>query len=362
VDSDREDWGSLINLTYKGLKNNTITGGFEFRNGAVDAGDYYQTPNFANAYDSVLNAGKMRFLAAYIQDEFAFFNEKIILAAGLRYDMVRFYDGNYYNSSPWNNKVPELNENEWSELSPRLAFRFFPKSRLSTYISYSHGFRASILDDLCRTGWMWVGPKYANPELGPEYLDNYEIGMDIRINKDIELAPTIFYSRGKDFLYYIASGDSLFGRAVFQRQNVSEVEIRGVEIDLRARINKNLDFFANYTYNHAQISKFKERPELENKYLTYTPQNSLKSGVRFAWKFINSSFIMNYKDMQFSTDDNSQKIDSYISCDFKIYASIRKDYQLGISIFDLFDNQHMETADYFSPGRLFYVDMNIKIQ
>ena len=362
VNSDREDWGSIFNINYKLLKNNTITGGFEFKNGSVDAGDYYQTPNGAGLYDSVLNAGKMRFLASYIQNELTFLKKKLILVAGLRFDHVTFYDGSFYNSSPWNNNVPELNENSWSELSPRIALRAFPDSKLSSYVSYAHGFRASILDDLCRSGWMWVGPKYANPELGPEYIDNYEIGFDINLTKNIEFSPSFFYSIGKDFLYYVATGDSLYGRSVYQRQNVSEVEIKGFELDLNAKINDSWAFFSNYSFNESKITRFEENKDLENKYLKYTPKQSIKSGLSWIYKKFNASFAMNYKDMQFSTDDNSQKIDAYISCDLRASVKINKDYYLGLSVFDLFDNQHMESAQYLSPGRLIYLEANIHFQ
>ena len=347
VNSFREDMGALFSINRELSDNNTLTGGFEFKKGSIEGGDYYQTA----PYDTVYNAGKILTQAGYIQDEQSFYNNKIRLIAGLRFDVVTFADGEYYSTSPWNT-TPELNNNTWTELSPRLGMRFNFIKAVSAYLSYSHGFRASILDDLTRTGYMWVGPKYANPELGPESLDNYEIGFDIFTVNKLQISTSAYYANGNDFLYYVATGDMLFGRPIYKRENVTSVNIKGIEIETGYELSDNINILANYTFCDSKIAAFTERPELENKYLKYVPKHTASASLFWKNRILNTTLRGLYKGEQFADDVNAVKLDSYFTFDFQVSKQIKEKLIISLDVQDVFNNQHMETEYYISPGRI----------
>ncbi|MBN1184918.1 MAG: TonB-dependent receptor [Bacteroidales bacterium] len=360
VNSYREDMGLLFNINRQLKENNTLTAGFEYKQGSINGGDYYQTPRVIKdvsgndslqVYDTVYNAGKINTIAGYIQDEYAFFDNKVRLILGLRFDQVTFDDGEYMSTDPWNT-IPELKKHTWAELSPRFGMRFNFIEELSAYISYSHGFRASILDDLTRTGWMWVGPKYANPELGPESLDNFELGADIFPVNNLKISASVFYATGKDFLYYIATGDSLYGRAIYIRENVTNVTLQGLEADVQYEIIEGLNILASYTFADSKINEFTEQPELENKYLKYVPKHSASASILWQNKYVNTSLRVYYKGEQFGDDKNTTVLDPYFTCDVQLSKQIKENYIISLDVQDIFDNQHMETIDYLSPGRL----------
>ena len=363
VNSFREDMGVLFNANRKLFENNTLTAGFEYKQGSIDGGDYYQTPRAVNdsvqVYDTVYNAGTINTLAGYIQDEHAFLDKKIHLILGLRFDQVTFGNGDYYSTDPWNT-IPELDNHTWTEISPRAGARFNFIKEVSAYISYSHGFRASILDDLTRTGWMWVGPKYANPGLGPESLDNFEIGADIFPMANLKVSPSVFYAAGKDFLYYVATSDSLYGRPVYRRENVTNVTLQGAELEMGYEIIKNLKFLASYTYTDSKINEFSERPDMEGKYLKYVPEHSASASVFWKNKYVNTSIRGLYKGEQYGDDLNEVVLDSYFTLDLQFSRQIKERYIFALEIQDVFDNQHLETMDYLSPGRLITVRSAIK--
>lgn len=357
VRSDRDDWGAILHLRFTGKYNDFAVGG-EFKNGGIDGGDHYVT-----SPDKVLNKGKMTILSVFAQDEISLLKKKLWLQLALRYDNALFHKGWFEargeNVTDFNNYNGPLKSNRWEHFSPRAALRFNPMAGFSAYLSYSQGFRASILDDLCRSGWMWVGPKIANPELGPEQIDNYEIGGNFRLFNGVTLSPSFYYAKGKDFLYYVATGEKLWGkRDIYQRRNISEVNVKGIEADLDITPVNGLKINLNYSYNDPKIKEFKEKPELNDKTLTYAPKNQVKGYVLWTGGFADAMLRGRYKSKQFTTEDNASSIAGFTVWDVQLSKwFFRHKLYVGGEILNLFDNRHMNTKDYMSVGRL----MNIKV-
>lgn len=347
VNSFRKDMGGFLNVNHKIAESNTLTGGFEYKVGSISGGDYYQTA----PYDTIYNAGKLNTLAGYIQDEHSMLDKRIILITGLRFDRVTFADGDYYTTDPWNT-IPELNDYTWTELSPRAGVRLNFIEQFSGYLSYSQGFRASILDDLTRTGWMWVGPKYANPELEPESINNYEIGFDAFPMKNLKISSSAFITKGKDFLYYVSTGDSLFNRPIYQRENVTNVDIRGFETEIDYNLMKDFWVLASYTFTDSRIVGFTKRPDLEGKYLTYTPKHIASVSVFWKNPYVNISTRAFYKGEQFGDDANNVGIDSYVTIDLQFSKTFRKKLNISVDIQNILNDKHIEAIDFISPGRL----------
>lgn len=357
VKSNRDDWGAILHLRLSGKHNDLAIGG-ELKNGSIDGGDHYVT-----SPDEVLNKGTIRILSVFAQDELNLFNQKIWLQLALRYDNAYFHDGwfeaNGENVSDFNTYNGKLKNNRWEHFSPRASLRFNPSDAVSFYLSYSQGFRASILDDLCRSGWMWVGPKIANPELGPEQIDNYEVGATFWLGRKLSLSPSFYYAKGKDFLYYVATGEKMWGkRDIYQRQNISRVDVKGVEADLNFTPVNGLKINVNYSYNDPKVKDFKEKPELNNKTLTYAPKNQVKGYILWTGGFLDLMVRGRYKSKQYTAEDNSTAIDGFTIWDAQISKwFFHHHLNIGGEIINIFNNRHMNTKDYMSAGRL----MNVKL-
>ncbi len=357
VMSDRIDKGMILNLSHRVSSSNKLVYGAESRFGSVNGGDYYVT-----SPDSIVNRGKLDNLALFVQDDQKLLDDRLTVTLGLRYDVARFHDGEYITTDgSWTPLLPELKDHRWSELSPRIAAGYQIAENSRVYASWSRGFRASILDDLCRSGWMWVGPKIANPDLGPETIDNYEAGGDFLLLKKIRMAPSIYLAHGKDFLYYVATGDSLWGkRPVYQRQNITQVNILGAELQSSVALHPKATLFLNYTFSHSKIGEFEKNPGLEGKALKYTPKHQLKTGVDWNTEWFDMSISAIYKSRQYTTDDNSAWIEPYVTFDAKISREIGKKIMVYASAMDLLDNQHLDSEYYLSPGRTVTIGAGIK--
>ncbi len=350
VDSDRTDMGIDGSFTIPLLTHNFLTLGGDIREGRVDASDIYKT-----SPDRADNKGKLRIYGLWLQDELFLFKERLSILAGIRYDYARFFDGSFFSTvSPFNQLNGKQEENSWHALSPRLSARYQWTSGLSTYVSYGRGFRASILDDLCRSGIMWGIYKIANPKLNPEKIDSFEFGLDSFMWKPIKINSSIYYSIGSDFLYYVPTGDSLNGRPLYRRENIDRVISYGIEIDVRFDFTKNLIPFLNYTYNRAKIDQFDQRPEIEGQALTRTPKHQIKAGITWLNPYVNISLLGRFKSRQFVyTNEMTQTIASingYTTVDIKLWKELFKTLTLSLSAENLFNKRYMESADDRAPG------------
>lgn len=350
VDSDRTDMGIDGSFSIPLFNTHSLTFGGDVREGRVDASDIYKT-----SPDRADNKGRLRIYGLWIQDETSFFSDKLSMVGGLRYDYSKFFGGSFFSTvRPFDQFNGKEDENSWSAISPRFSIRYKWIPELSTYISYGRGFRASILDDLCRSGIMWGIYKIANPKLNPEKIDSFELGIDYSPLKQIKVASSLYYSIGKDFLYYVPTGDSLGGRPLYRRENIDRVISYGMEIDVRFPITDSLIPFLNYTYNRAKIDRFEQKPEIEGQTLTRTPKHQIKGGVTWLNPYVNVTLLGRYKSRQFVyTNKMTQTISpvkGYTTFDAKIWKEILRGLTLSVSAENLLNKKYMESADDRAPG------------
>ena len=357
--SERIDKGLLFNYSLNISTSNSLTFGAEIKSGSVDGGDYYTT-----SPDTVLNKGMLSIFASYLQYEFGLMKNRLRVISSVRIDNVKFHDGLFsanVENNPFYNYSGDIVENNWNSLSPRVALRYNSENHISFYSSYTRGFRSATLDDLCRTGWMRLGPKLANPELGPETIDNYEIGLDYSPYPSMKISPTIYYSQGKEFLYYINTGELLWGsRPIYKRENVTEVNIKGAECDVVFKPNDVFSILCNYTYNNSIITSFTENPELEGKYLVYSPLNQIKSVFQFTTNLVNVNFGALYKDKQFTNDDNSEQIEGYLTYNCQLSKELFNSIKLSVEIQNVTDIRITEHPERLSPGRMTNINLSYK--
>jgi outer membrane cobalamin receptor len=67
-----------------------------------------------------------------------------------------------------------------------------------------------------------------------------------------------------------------------------------------------------------------------------------------------------YKGRQYTDDLNENMLDEYFTLDMSLSKPVRETLILVLDIKDVFDNVHMETNDYISPGRLITARVNFR--
>jgi outer membrane cobalamin receptor len=91
---------------------------------------------------------------------------------------------------------------------------------------------------------------------------------------------------------------------------------------------------------------------LEGKTFKYAPRHKVSASVIWNNPIINATWQGFYKGEQYTNDENTEKIDSYFTCDMQFSRPVFNYLNLSLDIQDVFNNEHMETNQYISPGRL----------
>ncbi len=239
ADSKRKDMGGQLSFSGSWFRNQNLTFGVDYKLGSVNGADTYYTST-----DIISNAGKMQTGSLFVQDEIFLLNRKLQINLGLRYDFSKYSDGLFTIDYPsysieFISQFEDISmpEKYWDAFCPRFSVQYKFTETNRTYLSVAMGFRAPILDDMTRTGKRKGTFKVANPDLNPELITSFEAGADVEIVRSLFFGGSLYYSIGKDFMYYSSTGDSVnIGYKivpVLKKKNISEVEIYGFAPPLR---------------------------------------------------------------------------------------------------------------------------------
>lgn len=129
-------------------------------------------------------------------------------------------------------------------------------SKLHAIASINTGFRAPNIDDMSKFGTLEANVfEIPSAQLSPERSFNIESGFKFSSQK-LSWTVTAYQTKLFDLIDRVATtyneSDTFEGRKVYQKQNVGEAVVRGVEADMEATIIQSLSVFGNLTYTHGE--------------------------------------------------------------------------------------------------------------
>ncbi|HOY30351.1 MAG TPA: TonB-dependent receptor [Bacteroidales bacterium] len=369
VDSRREDYGLRIWAESPVGKKNEITFGGEAKIGKVNGKDIYYTST-----DLISNSGTMNTYALFVQDKLTFGKDKWNLLAGLRADGAMFHDATFAIEHPSYSveyltgfQFDGIDPRFWISINPKLTLQYSPLPSMKMYISIARGFRAPVLDDLCRSEQSRYGFRVANPAIKPEHLYNIELGADNTFFKILKTEVSVYFSKGLDFMSLLSTADSVnLGYTIapiYQVSNISSVNIYGLEADVSAPIGKYLRAYINYTFNHSTVSRFVPNTaadrDLTGKFLPDVPMHQFSSGISLRTDYFNLSVSGKYTGTRWIKDDNTvdnifMMTDRYPArfiTDIKVWQNVGP-FDFSIDIDNLFNIVYINSKGYKSPGRM----------
>jgi iron complex outermembrane receptor protein len=351
VNSKRKDIGASAMLYYR-VKNHSLSFGFDFKSGSVYGIDEYQTST-----DKVINQGVLDVYNLYLTDEWKITKKlKIIIALHYAYgDLYKaaFTLEDYTNATDYMlGNTGDLNDKKWSGFSPRIALQYDFSKNSNIYTVYSHGYRAPTLDDVTRYGFINIGYKNANPNLLPEKINNIELGYRLQQEK-WELQTNAYFSQGDDFMYYVATGETMFGgrKKVYQKENINLVNMYGAEFNVNYFFVKHFRINVNYTLNFSEIVSFNENPNLEGKRLSFVPIDIANFSMNYNYKKFFPSVNIHYQGEMFLDEENAFSVEPLMGLDINLRYVLFKKLSVELGVQNVFDEQHLVSTDQVSLGR-----------
>jgi iron complex outermembrane receptor protein len=369
TDSHRNDAGIWVSATTAAGPNHKITYGADFRMSGANASDIYFTST-----DTITNKGRLNTYALFVQDEFSLLHNRLKIVAGARADAVYFGDAAFTIAAPsaTNSYMMEYTGNydnkNWLAISPKLGAQFDLNSSNSVYLNYATGFRPGTLDDMCRSGSISKGFKMANPELEPEHLNNFEAGGSFVINKYVRFEPSVYYSVGRQFQYFVGTGDTVYStsgaKAILKRENVSKAAITGAEATLRISPAKALDLTLSYAYNHSVIKAFDTvrfmAKDLSGKFLMEVPSNRFTAMLNWKNRYFNGMLVYEYTGSLFTDDENLVEMPAYYRLDAKVSHVFARRYSISLTVQNLTNHIYVDNKGNLGISRFFMLDISYR--
>lgn len=188
-------------LTYTGAKNQTIIGGFDWRQDKVNT----------------MGGRKLTNMSYYIQDAWQF-APKWTLTPGIRLDHHSAFG---------------------SHTSPHVALSYAPNDKTSMYVSYNSFFVAPTPSQLY-SGY------YGNSALRPETGHEWELGMTHQFTDTM--------TGGVHFFTRKSTNKIGFDYDTYRYANISEEKAHGISLDLAKQFTPEFSGRIGYTYTHVDAN------------------------------------------------------------------------------------------------------------
>ncbi|WP_038056624.1 TonB-dependent receptor [Thermodesulfobacterium hydrogeniphilum] len=304
--------------------------------------------------------GKTQSYAIFIQDEIEI-SPNLTAYLGIREDWWKTYDG-YVNQIGTTGYPIEYDSHSESCFSPKFAIVYKPFEKTTLKTSIGKAFRPPTVYELYRT-WTssYSGITYAgNPNLKPETVVSWDIGIEQKLWKGAKMEITYFQNNMKNLIY------SKTVNATYQEKvNVGKAQSKGIEFSIEQKFRKWLKLFANFTYTDSEIKENDAKPSTEGKRLTYTPLWMGNIGAELKRGKFSAYIVGRYVDKMYGNDENKDKksyvygsYDEYFVVDASFSYKFNKFTTLSLTLNNIFDEDYYQY--YKAPGRSWFAELSIK--
>ena len=357
-DSDTYSWFTDLQGSLPLGDEHLLTFGLYFRYDDFE-NDNYNISFFQNEHSktqkTTITEGNDRFYAVYLQDEWKVI-DKLTLFTGVRLDYWEAFDGKSGEIGSGEN----FSEPDDTSVSPKVAFVFKPVADTIIKGSVGKAFRAPNIYELYRT---WTGSYatyHSNPDLSPETLWNYEIGVDqYLLTRRIKLSATYFHTDMDDLIYSYYEGRDKY------EDNAGKAKIDGIELGASVKPVEWLKLWSNYTYNDSKITKHDYKPEVEGKKIAEMPLSTANVGAEVHYRWITASLAGQYLGKIYKNELNDDVHDvyggyteKYWLWNTRISVAPVKNFEVSFSIENLFDKDYYES--YAGKERSYFVEVSLK--
>lgn len=229
----------------------------------------------------------------------------------------------------------ENNSNYGNELVPQAGLAYSLSDKTNLKASVSKGFRSPLVMET----YLFL----PNPELKPESMINYELGLAQSFLKNkVSSELSLFWLEGKNAIEQIPNAAP---PPMFKRANTGSFTHKGLEIETRILLTRNLSSEINYSYLNMKTHRLG------------APENMLFAGFNYSLEKFSFVLQVNLIDGLYSKLDNVATADiseevseSYFLLNAGVKYRPLKWAELYISGKNLLDSEYQINYGYPMPG------------
>lgn len=150
---------------------------------------------------------------------------------------------------------------------------------------------------------------------------------------------------------------------VKMKDNISEVQVQGVEAEAYYRITEQWYGFLNYTYNDSEIEDDEANPGNIGNRLSHTPVHKLNFGLTYDNpRWLTATLQGRYIDDSYDDNENTTRLDSYWAFDLRLQRLLWEHAILSVDVENIFDEEYDVPSfnTYEHPGRLWAVALTFQ--
>ena len=148
-----------------------------------------------------------------------------------------------------------MREETWDDLQPKATLRYQPTDDVTTYLSYSHGFRSGGFN---QTGVGATGIAGIDDLFDEETADTFEVGVKALLaNNRVTTSASVFYTEAEGTYFFVFDPNT----STQNLGNLDEVEYMGFEAELQAQVTGGLDVYLRGGYTDSEIKASQRSPD-----------------------------------------------------------------------------------------------------
>ena len=279
-------------------------------------------PSAANSLSSIDYNQTIQQVGGYLQDQIKF-DDHWILTAGGRYDYVR---------NDLDNHVGASTNQKDNAFTGRLGLTYLTDFGLAPYVSYAESFNPN------------TGTDRSGSAFDPSMAHQWEVGVKYQPS-DAILMTLAAYDLTKT---NVTTNEIVNGVTTGFSVASGEQQSRGIEAEIKARLDQNWDLLASYTYTHAEITKSNNGDEgnrpanvpkhMASAWLNYTFHDSPLDGLSLGAG-------ARYTGVLYGDNANTYHIDNYTLFDAGASYPLNKNVTLSVNAQNLLDTEYVATCD-----------------
>lgn len=288
----------------------------------------------------------------FVQDQAFFLEERLVVNAGLRYDMFSAEPKQASASNP---------KSESDALTAKLGAVYHWTESLSSYGNISQGYKAPTLQDLYyfyETDAARGAVFEANPDLKPEESIGYETGL--RFTRDIgRIELSVYYNDYKNLIETRKlADDNGEGKELWTKDNISKAKIYGAELKAHLALDDMLGAPSGL-YSDLNLAYAKGENKMTGEAIdTVAPLTATFAlGYAHPEGTYGGNVLMRAvagksgDDWSHANNVDNVNVPGYTVTDLTAYYRPIKDLTLRAGLFNAFDKKYWDYADLASVNK-----------